>query len=220
MSTIASIRIAPEAFALAETFETAPHAEFELLPVVAHGGDREMPFLLVTGEDSDAAEAALGDDESVGALESVAELGGGALYRVEWTAPIRLFLSGLVEEDATVLSALGQGDQWHLRVLFPERRALSAVYQFCEENDLPIEIERINDLTGSDDHRRFGLSEEQRTTLLTGFERGFYSIPRETDTSDLAAELGITHQALSERLRRAHRTLVEGALVSGRRGLE
>lgn len=220
VSTIASMRVPATAFALGETFEAAPLSEFELLPVVAHGGDRAMPFLLVRGEDSETVAAALADDPSVATVESLSDLDSGALFRVEWSGPITLFFSGVVEEDATVLSALGKGGQWHLRVLFPERRALSATYQFCESNDIPVEVERINDLAESDSHRRFGLSEEQRTTLLTGFERGFYSIPREIDTSDLAAELGITHQALSERLRRAHRTLVEGALVAGRRGLE
>lgn len=55
---------------------------------------------------------------------------------------------------------------------------------------------------------------DDRETLVAGFDRGLFSVPRKTDLSTLAGDMDVTHQALSERLRRAHGTLVGNTLVN------
>ncbi|WP_227378576.1 helix-turn-helix domain-containing protein [Haladaptatus halobius] len=41
-----------------------------------------------------------------------------------------------------------------------------------------------------------------------------YSIPRDATANDLAEELGVTHQALSERLRRVHGNLIDHVFLN------
>ncbi|WP_081461306.1 helix-turn-helix domain-containing protein [Halalkalicoccus jeotgali] len=53
----------------------------------------------------------------------------------------------------------------------------------------------------------------QHDTLVTALSAGYYGIPRDLSMKELAGELGITPQALSNRLRRGHGTLVENALT-------
>lgn len=67
---------------------------------------------------------------------------------------------------------------------------------------------------------RSKLTDKQREALLTAFKRGYHEIPRDTTSSDLADELGISHQALSERFRRAYRHLVESELATDTGGIE
>ena len=43
---------------------------------------------------------------------------------------------------------------------------------------------------------------------MTAFEAGYYNIPRDVTSEELAAELDVSHQALSERFRRGHKQLV------------
>jgi predicted DNA binding protein len=62
---------------------------------------------------------------------------------------------------------------------------------------------------------RFGLTEEQQEALVESYEHGYYEVPRDLDASALAERLDISHQALSERLRRATGALVEDALLVG-----
>ncbi|MEF8776007.1 MAG: helix-turn-helix domain-containing protein [Haloarculaceae archaeon] len=50
-----------------------------------------------------------------------------------------------------------------------------------------------------------GLTAAQREALLRAVRGGYYSIPRETSTMDLAEELTIFDQAVTERLRRGSR---------------
>lgn len=57
-----------------------------------------------------------------------------------------------------------------------------------------------------------GLTDIQHDTLVTAIRAGYYDVPRSLLMGELTDELGVSQQALSNRLRRRHRTLVENAL--------
>ena len=219
MSTIASLRVPAGEFALAETFEAVPTAEFEIVPVVTHGEANAMPFMWVTGDDG-RVEASLDVDPSVEAAERVSDLDNGWLCRVTWADGALALVRTFADENAAVMSALARRDEWQFHVLFPSRESLSTAYEGFETRDVSLHVESIHELEEPARYRRYGLSNEQHTTLVRGYERGFYDIPRAVDTGGLSDELGITHQALSERLRRGHRTLVKNALLVGTDGLK
>lgn len=219
MTTVASLRVPADGFLLGATFGAVPGAEFEVTPVVAHG-DGPATFLHAIGVDEATAAEALAADSSVEDAATVAPTNSGVLFRITWAPRSRLLVNSLVETGGTVLSLFGSGGEWHVRALFPDREMLSLAYRFFEANDVTVHVERITDLDSTDHYGRYGLSERQHSTLVTGFRRGYYDVPREVDASELASELGITHQALSERLRRAHSTLIENSLLSGARALD
>lgn len=219
MTTVASLRLPADGFLLESAFRALPDAEFEVTPVVAHGGDTAS-LLHAIGVDESAARAALGDDPSVERRESVARTSPGALFRMRWAPRRRRLLESFTESGGTVLSLFGSDAEWHLRTLFPDRELLSQVYRRLEANDVAVRVDRVSELESTDRYGRYGLSDRQYTTLVTGFRQGYYGVPRDVGTSELAADLGITHQALSERLRRAHGTLVEHALLSGTRAFD
>ncbi|EMA51406.1 helix-turn-helix domain-containing protein [Halococcus thailandensis] len=60
-----------------------------------------------------------------------------------------------------------------------------------------------------------GLTAAQRETLLTALEEGYFAIPRDITTEGLGDRLGISDQAVSERLRRAQTTVFTSLLVGG-----
>lgn len=215
MSTISELSIGASAFALGETLDAIPAATFDIERVVAHEADRVMPFVWAIAPDRDALEAAFADDPSVATVERLSDLDDEWLYRMEWVAQVQFVVHALTEEGATVLNAQTDGGRWQLRVLFPDRDALSHTYGFCEDHDLDLDIETIYEMN-TERHGRFGLTDDQSATLTTAFERGFYEVPREISVAGLADELDISHQALSERFRRAHGTLIENSLVIGR----
>ncbi|WP_423744580.1 helix-turn-helix domain-containing protein (plasmid) [Haladaptatus sp. SPP-AMP-3] len=53
------------------------------------------------------------------------------------------------------------------------------------------------------------LTEQEHETLRSAMERGDYEISRWVTTTGLDEELGVSHQAVSERLRCSHLCLVE-----------
>lgn len=137
------------------------------------------------------------------------------LYRIAWSGG-RSVLGRLVEQDVTVVSATQDSDGWNLRLLFPTREALSTAHDIWNgDEELDVGIERI---VCCDDEpfemQTHGLTDEQYQAMKQAVKLGYYDIPRRTTLSNLADDLGISHQALSERLRRAHRNLVTNTVCN------
>ena len=215
MSTISEISIGASTFALGDTLEAVPEATFDVERVVAHDDERVMPFVWATAPDREALEAAFADDPSVADVERLSDLDDEWLYRMAWVSHVQFVVHAITEEGATVLNAQSEQGRWQLRVLFPDRDALSRTYDVCEDYDLDLDIETIYEMD-NERHGRYGLTDDQSATLTAAFEHGYYEIPRDVSVADLADELGISHQTLSERFRRAHGTLIENSLIVGR----
>ena len=217
MGTIAEFNIPADDFALGPTFQELPNLEVEIERLVAHDHDRVMPFAWVTADDSDdfdALDDALSADSTIDSYELISKIDGDRLYRMEWVDETEMIVHILLEEEGTVLHAMGQSDSWHVRVLFPDRDSLSRTYDFADEHGLRFDVVRIYEL---DDERkgRFGLSDEQQETLAAATKLGYYDVPRGITQAELAEKLGVSHQALSERLRRAQKTLNENTVIIG-----
>lgn len=216
MSTIAELEVAADEFALAATFDAIPEAEFEVERVVAYDRERLLPFAWVTADEHTREELddALAADPSVDNVELLTDLGDEWLYQMDLVDAIDFMVHLLSEEQATVMTAFGERDRWLLRILFPDRDSLSRSYDFCENEGFTLEVTSIYELD-EQRHGQFGLTKEQHESLVTASKLGYYSVPRGATLSDVADELGISHQALSERLRRGHGRLVDNALVIG-----
>lgn len=215
MGTIAELSIPAAEFALCETLVAVPDAEIEVERVAAHSEGRLMPFVWARTTEFDRFEAALEEDPSVGEFECLSTLDTERLYRMDWLSSTHLLVHTVLEADSTILSATVSDDQWRLRILFPDREALSATHDHCQSADLEFEITSIYELEG-ERRGQYGLTTDQHRTLVEGAERGYYNVPRDITLGEFAESLGVSHQALSERLRRGHRNLIESALVAGR----
>lgn len=216
MSTIAELTVPADEFALRETLESVDDIAVEIERVVAHGPDSVMPYLWISGDESSMADidALLEEDPSVDEADLLTDLDEERLYRLNWIDDVTVIVHILTEEKATILQAASEGQWWQFRVLFPERESLASTYDFAREQGFSLDIQKIHQL---DEGRegRYGLTDAQYETLVSALESGYYEIPRDTDMESLSDELDISHQALSERLRRAHRSLVEEAVTIG-----
>ncbi|WP_435153458.1 bacterio-opsin activator domain-containing protein [Haladaptatus sp. DFWS20] len=215
-ATVVEVEIPSDEFALSQSLSTRADLTFEIERVVAHDDDQVMPFVWVSSEESsrDELESALDEDPSVKDIELLTDLEDEWLYRMEWVDQIDTLIQILVKEDGTILAAMGDDHSWNLRIVFPEREALSRTYEYCESKGLTLDILNIYKLEEGR-KGRFGLTEHQQDTLTLAYERGYYHVPRDVTADDLADELEISHQAVSERLRRAHGSLVENAIILG-----
>ncbi|MFC4541516.1 helix-turn-helix domain-containing protein [Halosolutus amylolyticus] len=218
MSTIAELAVPAEEFALRRTLEATDALTVEIERVVAHDPDSVMPCVWFGGDESTLAtvDDALADDPTVDEAELLTGSGGERLYRMHWVDDVTVMLHMLTEERATVLDATVEDTQWRFRVLFPERDALSRTYGFATDRGLTIEVRKIHRLEEAHGTRH-GLTDAQYEALATALDRGYYEIPRAMDMETLSDELGVSHQALSERLRRGHRTLVAEVVDSADR---
>lgn len=212
MSTIVEAVLPAEQFALQETLMTGDEVEFEIVRVVETGADRAMPYMWASATDMSALPDLLEEDPSTENVEILTELEDEYLVRMDWVAHIRVILYIILEEDATIMDAYGHDRQWEFRILFPEHDSVSTTHEFCDEYDIGLQFESIYELSESVRRGRYGLTEDQYETLLDAYESGYYDVPRDSTLTDLAEERPVSHQALSERIRRGHRELIETTL--------
>jgi predicted DNA binding protein len=173
-----------------------------------------MPLTWARATDPEALRDALDEDPSVENVSLLAEFDEERLYRMNWIDRVQLIIQMITNSQATVLEAYGADGEWTLRVMYPTRDALSATHEFCDSHGVTFDVERIRELEG-EPAGRYGLTQEQYEALRAAHDAGYFEVPRRSNLDGLADDLGISHQALSERIRRGEDALLEATLLVG-----
>ncbi|MFC7154587.1 helix-turn-helix domain-containing protein [Halomarina halobia] len=207
MSTLVTGSLSADSFALAETFDAVPDLAFECERMAAAEGAPASLLWMRTARHPRLA-SALRNDPDV--EETVVVVGRSArrLYRVWWRPDVTAKLDRLLRNDAILLKAWGNAAEWTFRLLYPSRDACSNAHEHNREYDLDYDVKRIQDGEEIQTLPSRGLTDAQLEALLIATRAGYFEVPRTANLEEVAAELGISHQALSERLRRAQETLV------------
>lgn len=214
MATIVRGRIPAEEFALAETLASLSDGQFEVERIVESARDTVMPLLWVYGVDNDTISSLFADDPSVEDVSLLSAFEDEQLYRMEWVSEIELVFHILTEAGATITDAFSNSEGWSLRVLFPTRDGVNQTKKYCEANDLTFDILSVHEMQG-EPAGRYGLTEVQHRALTRAAEAGYYHVPRDVTMEELVSDLDVSHQAFSERLRRAVDTLVANTVLMG-----
>jgi predicted DNA binding protein len=212
MTIVAEFSVPHEEFALSSTFAAVPDLVLAVERTVAHAPEWVMPYVWVVGGPPDVT-AELRADESTETVRRRADAESGMLYEVEWSATVRTRVHWLLEHGAIPLSLVGRRGGWQLRLRVPEHERLADMQSLLREHGYSPTLRRLEAPESPDLDRQFVITEKQRQALLVAQESGYYDIPRETTMAELAAELGISQQAFSKRLRRAHEALSEEVLA-------
>ncbi|PCR89765.1 helix-turn-helix domain-containing protein [Natrinema ejinorense] len=210
MTTIAELSLSTDAFALAETLQQRPALEVRVESVVAEGPDRTVPLVWFSNVDRSELEAALDADSTVEEYRQLLETteDGQLFYRLQYSEAVSSVCSCVYRHGGTVLDAQISDGRWTLRLLFPHREGLSDAVAAIEDHGVRIDVKRMVEAgKGEDLETTAALTEPQQEAIAEAYRQGYYDVPREISLEELANELDISHQALSERLRRANRVL-------------
>jgi len=211
MSVVLEFSIPAQEFTLGRALAGPPAMHCELERIVPTG-DMMMPFVWVTGDDHEAFAERVREHDSVAVVEIRDTVGERALFRIEWAAESTDLVDGIARTDAVVLQALGN-ETWEFRLRFSDHDSLSGFHDYIVEHDVPCHIERTYTMAeAGQSGARFGLSPEQREALVLALERGYFATPSEVMLEDIADELDISRQALSDRIRRGNEQVLREAL--------
>ncbi|WP_254764301.1 helix-turn-helix domain-containing protein [Natrinema marinum] len=221
MTTVVELEIPADRLGFDRTFDRVSAFEFQVGGLI--GG--ASPLVWTGGPDRETVRNALEADPSVDLIGSVADDSGGSpaedgpavgpgdrwLFRLEFGDGVKLFEEIVTEHDGAILTARGHDGRWKLKLLFHDRESVSTCHELFEQYEYRANVTRIS---GVDDlaTARTPLTETQYETIYKAHELGYFDVPRGVTLKELASELGISHQALSERLRRSHAALVSAEL--------
>lgn len=156
-----------------------------------------------------AFEAALAEDPDVADFDRIATFPEARVYNVAVAGDTTLLSTKLADLGIQVLGVVSRPGEasWLLRLRCPNRAVLRAFRAYCEDTDVALSIEKIyrestaaRSSTAGDATTDW--TDKQRETVELAVERGYFEIPRRTSLAALSEELGVSEQAVSERLRR------------------
>ncbi|WP_254544350.1 helix-turn-helix domain-containing protein [Halomarina pelagica] len=216
MSVIADCTVPTESFALRGALEDNPQTALEAERVATHSAEWALPFLWASGGDREAFIAALRDDPTVEDAAVIEAVDGSVLYKVQWCDRVIELVNEMIDQHAVILEAEAQSRRWRFKLRFAEEGQVATFQRHFTEQGHAFEVNRLYRPT-EPRRREYGLTAEQYETLVTALDRGYFEIPRTVSTDDLAEILGISSNAVSQRLRRASANLVRNTLLIGPR---
>lgn len=211
METVVDATIATDQYVVEETIERIPDVELEFVRVAITSSASTMPFLWGSTGEPARLDAALADDPSTERVTRLSGNDGRGLYSVDWTTSAAARIEEFAESAGSVLDVRGTSDGWTFRMLFPDRETAGETLQtWCDDGVGP-SVSRITSLSCRDGEEG-GMSGPQHSAIAQAFQTDYYTVPRGTTLEELATDFDVSHQALSERLRRGHSHLVERML--------
>lgn len=211
VATTFEIEIPASTLALAEAFERAPEATVRIERTVGGGDGGATRYAWVSGVEEGRAADLLAADPSVVEAAKLGEDGDGELFEVRFEGGIRRFTDAIADRGGVILRASAAHGVWTLQLRFADRDDIGEVFddEFCQRYEATVtRLYGANDAPTS----RIDLTDKQRRALSTAFDLGYYSVPRDVDLRTVGERLGISRQAVSERLRRGHELLVSDYL--------
>lgn len=212
MSVITEFTVPAAAFGLQHTFETVPDATIEIERLATHSREWVMPFLWVSSDDLDAAERALRDDPSIDELQVIDATETVGEFNAKWSEGVQELVDQIIDQHGIMQEAEAANGTWYLKLKFVDQDAVSEFQTYFREREYDFELQRLYEGTPPKE-QEYDLTPEQREVLVTALETGYFSVPRNAQSSDLADELDISTNAVSERLRRATGNLTRNILT-------
>jgi len=116
--------------------------------------------------------------------------------------------------DGLLIEAERSGEEYVWRLLVPEDCAVGALYDRIDDGlreGISLELSHVSEPKNWNDGYGTAalLSPEERETVATAVESGYYGTPRESTVADLAAVLETPHSTVQYRLQRAEEKVME-----------
>ena len=212
MATVMEFASPVDEFPLGTVFENLPGVTVELERLIP---DESLiiPYFWVRGAEAEDIEAAFEAHRGVRNIRLIDDVDEEYLLRAEWNDEYYGLLSALAHANIVVLSGVGTKGGWKFEVRGETRERIGEFRSDCQAHDIPIEITAVHSLLPVQEDG-YELTDTQREALVLAYEMGYYDSPRAVSLEEVAAELDISQQSLSSRLKRGNRRLIERTLAS------
>lgn len=213
MSITAKVHIEHELLALVPTLQRLGEVNIR---VITQGntnpGSTAFPFF-IEYDDRETLEETLEEDPTVDTFQLVDWMGQNGIYYIEHADEAKLISSIVTDVNGFLIHTETEGNGWLVQLLLPGREALNEIWEYANANDIAMDIIEIYGNSDANGEISYGLTDEQRIALLTVYENGYFSEPREISLSEAADEIGLSSTAMSGRLRRGMRNLISTTLA-------
>ena len=177
--------------------------------------DGHVALVWMADDDVAAVADSLTEWGQVSRADTLSTAGELRLLRLELAedTPVTAAYDVLVEHDVLLSGCTGTAEGWEVRLTAPSHGALTAVYDRWRDIGVDVDIVSVGG-EATDARSADGLTNDQREALFYAADVGYFSVPRKATLGDIAEQLGISDQAVSERVRRGTYRLVRGQITA------
>lgn len=212
MSLYVEFSVSGSPIALTDVASAHPDVTFEL-EHWRRTDDGVDWFVWVEGDDLDRVVPAFLDVPTVRDVNEISDGRELRLYRVSIDPNVSPPSDDLLR-DGTITTGYIEPDCLQFTATCSCRQILTRAFEYLRSNDITVSVDRLRArLPDADDGR---LTDKQFEALVTAHEMGYFDESRSVTQSEVAEELGVCRSAVSQRLRRAERELVERHLANAR----
>lgn len=212
MSIIAEFRVPSTGFELGHVLTVEGATTVELERLVPLGG-ATVPLFWVHNSTRGSFIQKVQRHDSVHETSIIDSFDDRTLFTLDWDSEQDRLLAAMEASEGRLLSAIGTPEMWNFELRFPNHDALGEFTSRCKDTDIRVEVTRVYNPTNPEGGPWYGLTELQREAMTLAVREGYYDIPRGCTTKELAEQLDISDQAVTERLRRAIVSLVRNTLT-------
>ncbi|MXV63217.1 helix-turn-helix domain-containing protein [Natronorubrum sp. JWXQ-INN-674] len=173
-----------------------------------------VPFFWIHAADVDPIVDQLRDRSTVIAVDVVERTGRATLVALDWDDSSDAIFGAIRDANGHILRAVCRRDRWEFVVRFSHHQHLSTFRRAVEAGPFDFHVQRIYHGSEPGEEPQYGLTASQQEALSLAVERGYYDIPRRCTTAELAEQLDISSQAVTERLRRGIANLTRHTLLA------
>lgn len=213
MGLEASFTVEDSEFPLSAVFEQLSSVTIELDRVVPTS-TTAIPYFWIYTDDTSKLTTDLTEDVGVDQIKIIDQVEEAMFVRIDWNLDHESVLTAIINTDVTLLSGRGRGGQWVFNLRAQDQSGISNFETYCRDHNLSVELTQLHTVSPLKNGREYDLTADQRIALELAYNRGYFESPREASQEDLAAELDITHQAVSSLLQRGLRQLVASTLAT------
>ncbi|AUX07831.1 bacterio-opsin activator HTH domain-containing protein [Halalkaliarchaeum desulfuricum] len=191
----------------------------ELIALGREAGIREFEELACRGTgaivqvvvESRYDEERLAELSCVDDWEYVSETDDGHLYVIEFTAPELPESLASAAEDLIGTCDPELSAEETTMSLVGSQESISGTIREYEAAGVSPDLRKLGSYEGTDNPGDT-LTDRQHEVIQTAYDMGFYEVPREASTDDVAAELDLDPSTVAEHLQRAERNVLSEIL--------
>ena len=177
---------------------------------VPRGDGRSLVYFTSDGDPSDVT-------ESVSAVESIREMGGGPTGRLEASVNGATAADRVSAHGGSIGRMVADADGVELTTTFPRSVDVRRIVEHLEERYDRVELRSRRDRSGGDGpgaRAGFsdGLTDRQREAVETAYLGGYFEWPRASTGEEIATAMDITQPTFNRHLRTAERKLLGSIL--------
>lgn len=205
-SFIAEVLVTHPDLALAPTIGSVPGLAVRLESQPLSDPDSPVLFYSVSDSDYREFESALAGDHTVVDWTVTIEVTDCRIYRTRLSPRVKVLSPKITDIGVRVLAAESADRGWRLRLHSPDKESLGAFWEYCREEDVSFEIDKLYSTAAVAEHPEATivteqLTDRQREVARTATEMGYYDSDG-ASAEDIASALDISRSTLSTHLRR------------------